>query len=158
MFVTCFMAVLDPQTGHLCYANAGHDVPYHVTANGVKELRATGMPLGLMPGMAYEEKETMLAADDYFLLYSDGLVEAHAPDREMFGFPRLQDIIGRPPRRRRSEPIPARPAGDFTGPDWEQEDDVTLVTIQRLPHAARERLAAPWRELASFEVAQRARQ
>ncbi len=61
MFVTCFMAVLDPQTGHLRYANAGHDVPYHFTADGVKELRATGMPLGLMPGMAYEEKETMLA-------------------------------------------------------------------------------------------------
>ena len=85
--------MLNPQTGHLRYANAGHDVPYHWTANGVKELRATGMPLGLMPGMAYEEKETTLAANDYFLLYSDGLVEAHAPDREMFGFPRLQALL-----------------------------------------------------------------
>ena len=66
MFVTCFIALLDPQTGHLRYANAGHDVPYHFTADGVKELRATGMPLGLMPGMAYEEKETTLATTIIF--------------------------------------------------------------------------------------------
>ena len=60
MFVTCFFAMLDPATGHLRFANAGHDVPYHYTSAGVRELRATGMPLGLLPGMNYEEKETVL--------------------------------------------------------------------------------------------------
>ena len=83
MFVTCLYAVLDPSTGHLCYANAGHDLPYCCTAAGVTELRARGMPLGLMPSMQYEEKETVLQPGDTLLLYSDGLVEAHAPDREM---------------------------------------------------------------------------
>ncbi len=152
MFVTCFMAVLDPQTGHLCYANAGHDVPYHVTSNGVKELRATGMPLGLMPGMAYEEKETMLATDEYFLLYSDGLVEAHAPDREMFGFPRLQELLAGHRDAQDLNQFLLDQLADFTGPDWEQEDDVTLVTIQR--HTRRERLAA----LGRLRGAQRPRQ
>src|SRR6476620_981049 len=60
MFVTCLYGWLEPATGHLRFANAGHDVPYVKTAGGVEELRARGMPLGLMPGMDYEEKETLL--------------------------------------------------------------------------------------------------
>jgi serine phosphatase RsbU (regulator of sigma subunit)/anti-sigma regulatory factor (Ser/Thr protein kinase) len=146
MFVTCFIALLDPQTGHLRYANAGHDVPYHVTAGEVEELRATGMPLGLMPGMVYEEKETTLALDEYFLLYSDGLVEAHAPDREMFGFPRLQELLAGNKDAHDLNQFLLDQLATFTGPDWEQEDDVTLVTIQRLKEKS------DWQPLADFEV------
>jgi serine phosphatase RsbU (regulator of sigma subunit) len=51
MFVTCLYAVLDPKSGRLRYANAGHNLPYLRTEDGVGELRATGMPLGLLPGM-----------------------------------------------------------------------------------------------------------
>ena len=64
MFVTCLYGVLDPETGHLRFANAGHDLPYVKTADGVVELRARGMPLGLMPGMPYEEKEAVLQPGD----------------------------------------------------------------------------------------------
>ena len=131
MFVTCFMALLNPQTGYLRFANAGHDVPYHFTKDGVKELRATGMPLGLMSGMAYEEKETTLGPDEYILLYSDGLVEAHAPDREMFGFPRLQLLLAEHQDGLDLNQFLLDELATFTGPNWEQEDDVTLVTIQR---------------------------
>jgi serine phosphatase RsbU (regulator of sigma subunit) len=52
------------------------------------------MPLGLMPGMDYEEKEITLERGESVLFYSDGLVEAHDPHREMFGFPRLRDLVG----------------------------------------------------------------
>jgi len=152
MFVTCFVALLNPSTGYLRYANAGHDVPYHVTSAGVEELRARGMPLGLMPGMVYEEKETTLALDDYFLLYSDGLVEAHSPrqassgEREMFGFPRLQKLLaGHKDAHDLNQFLLDQLAG-FTGPNWEQEDDVTLVTIQRLQEEN------SWQPLASFDV------
>ena len=55
------------------------------------------MPLGLMPGMEYEEKEAMLAPGESVLLHSDGLVEAHDPDREMFGFPRLKQTVADAP-------------------------------------------------------------
>src|SRR5215217_7115976 len=52
MFVTCFYAILDPHSGTLRYANAGHDLPYLRRVGGdAEELRARGMPLGLMPGM-----------------------------------------------------------------------------------------------------------
>lgn len=131
MFVTCFYAVLDPATGHLRYANAGHDVPYHVTDRGVVELRATGMPLGLLPGMRYEEKETRLAPGEHVLLYTDGLVEAHNPARAMFGFPRLQRLLAAHPTADALQEFLLADLAAFTGPDWEQEDDVTLVTIQR---------------------------
>ena len=93
MFVTCLYGVLDPETGHFRFANAGHDLPYVKTAEGSEELRARGMPLGLMPGMPYEEKETVLQPGDSLLLHSDGVVEAHDPDGEMFGFPRLKQCV-----------------------------------------------------------------
>jgi serine phosphatase RsbU (regulator of sigma subunit) len=87
-FVTCFYAILEPKSGGLTYANAGHDLPYLRRRSGdCEELRARGMPLGLMSGASYEEKEVELDAGEAALLYSDGLVEAHDPKREMFGFP-----------------------------------------------------------------------
>ncbi len=55
-----------------------------------EELRARGTPLGLMPGMRYEQKKVVLDAGDSALFYSDGLVEAHGPKGEMFGFSRLR--------------------------------------------------------------------
>jgi ketosteroid isomerase-like protein len=93
MFVTCFYAILDPESATLSYANAGHDLPYVRRGGECEELRATGMPLGLMPGMSYEEKEINLEAAEGALFYSDGLVEAHDPKGEMFGFPRLRKLV-----------------------------------------------------------------
>jgi serine phosphatase RsbU (regulator of sigma subunit) len=60
MFVTCFYGVLDPNSGSFAYANAGHDLPYVRRSSDTEELRARGMPLGLMPSMGYEEKEIVL--------------------------------------------------------------------------------------------------
>jgi serine phosphatase RsbU (regulator of sigma subunit)/anti-sigma regulatory factor (Ser/Thr protein kinase) len=155
MFVTCFYALLDPETGRLTYANAGHDVPYRYTAGGILELRATGMPLGLMPGMNYEEKEITLAPGEYVLLHSDGLVEAHNPEREMFGFPRLQTLMGDQPDGGELRAYLLDKLAEFTGPEWEQEDDVTLVTFQRAHSEAAPPETDPelaWEELATFEV------
>ncbi len=131
MFVTCLYGVLDPESGHLRFANAGHDLPYVKTTTGVVELRARGMPLGLMPGMHYEEKETTLAPGDSVLLHSDGVVEAHNPDRDMFGFPRLKETVADAPG---GQELIDRVLSDleaFTGPDTEQEDDITMVTLER---------------------------
>jgi serine phosphatase RsbU (regulator of sigma subunit) len=93
MFVTCFYAILDPESGSLSYANAGHDLPYVHYGDGAEELRAIGMPLGLMPGMSYEEKEIVLDAGEGALFYSDGLVEAHDHKGKIFGFPRLRALV-----------------------------------------------------------------
>lgn len=131
MFVTCLYALLDPATGLLQYANAGHDLPYRRHNSEVSELRATGMPLGLMPGMTYEQKEVVLEPGDSVLFYSDGIVEAHNPRREMFGFPRLMRLIGEYSGDIALKDYVLDQLTDFTGPDWVQEDDVTMVTLQR---------------------------
>src|SRR5215218_7170023 len=52
MFVTCFYAILEPKSASLSYANAGHDLPYVRHSGEAEELRARGMPLGLMSGMS----------------------------------------------------------------------------------------------------------
>ena len=94
MFVTCLYGVLEPSTGRFRFANAGHNLPYVRTADGTTELRATGMPLGLIPGIVYEETEAILEPGQVMLLHSDGVAEAHWRRREMFGFPRLLDVVG----------------------------------------------------------------
>jgi serine phosphatase RsbU (regulator of sigma subunit)/anti-sigma regulatory factor (Ser/Thr protein kinase) len=131
MFVTCLYAILDPASGHLEYANAGHDLPYRRHNGTVSELRATGMPLGLMPGMTYEEKEITLTPGENILFYSDGLVEAHNPKRRMFGFPHLMKLLEEIPGGTPVIDFLLAELATFTGNDWEQEDDVTLVTLHR---------------------------
>jgi serine phosphatase RsbU (regulator of sigma subunit)/anti-sigma regulatory factor (Ser/Thr protein kinase) len=152
MFVTCLYAVLDPASGRIRYANAGHNVPYVSTEGGVTELRATGMPLGLLPEMTYEEKEATLALGDTVLLHSDGLAEAHNPKREMFGFPRVAFLTGEASDGEVLIDRLLKELQEFTGAGVEQEDDITLVTIGRRAAGA----AAPKtaeRQLAAFEVA-----
>jgi serine phosphatase RsbU (regulator of sigma subunit) len=138
MFVTCLALVLDPVSGEVEFANAGHDVPYVRTQGGVTELRARGMPLGLMPGMEYEEKSFQFEPGDCALLHSDGLAEAHAPDREMFGFPRVAELVGKGPSGEALIDLCLTELTSFTGPDHEQEDDITLVSLQRSPSAWRQ--------------------
>lgn len=139
MFVTCLYAILDPATGRLTYANAGHDLPYRHTADGAEELRARGMPLGLMEGMQYEEKEITLLPGESVLFYSDGLVEAHNSRRDMFSFPYLRQLVANHDSGSEALiPCLLRELTQFTGPDWEQEDDITLVTLQYLGAAASE--------------------
>jgi len=133
-FVTCFYGVLDPKSGHLVYANAEHDLPYLYRRSGAaEELRARGMPLGLMPDMSYEEKGTILQAGDSALFYSDGLVEAHDPKDEMFGFPRLRTLVAEHGEERSLGNFLLEELYSFVGEGWEQEDDITLLTLERSP-------------------------
>ena len=130
MFVTCFYAILEPGSGHLLYANAGHDLPYLRRGSDAVELRARGMPLGLSSTMNYEEGEDSLDEGDGVLFYSDGVVEAHNPNREMFGFPRLRALIAEHDMERSLENFLLERLYSFTGEGWEQEDDITLVMLR----------------------------
>src|SRR5215208_174377 len=132
-FITCFYGILDPESGRFIYANSGHNLPCRRHHDQADELRARGMPpLGLMPGTEYEEKGAPLEVGDSVLLYSDGLVEAHDPEGEMFGFPRLRRLVAEHAAEEGSLPdFLMDELRSFTGDRWEQEDDITLVTLRR---------------------------
>jgi serine phosphatase RsbU (regulator of sigma subunit) len=89
------------------------------------------MPLGLMPGMGYEGKEILLGAGESVPLYSDGLVEAHNAEGDMFGFPRLRSLIAEHDKERSLADFLMEELYSFTGEGWEQEDDITLLTLER---------------------------
>jgi serine phosphatase RsbU (regulator of sigma subunit) len=131
LFVTCFYAVLEPKSANLKYANAGHDLPYLRRRSGdAVELRARGMPLGLMPGMSYEDQEVVLHGDEVALFYSEGQVEAHNPKGEMFGFPKLRSLVAEHGGEESLGDSLLEELYSFAGEDWEQEDDITLVTLR----------------------------
>ncbi len=96
-FVTLLYAVLDPRQGRLCLANAGHLLPmlHNDGSDGVQEVEIYGLPLGLTPDATYEEIGLALGSGDTLLLYTDGVVEALSPERELFGFERLTQTLSR---------------------------------------------------------------
>lgn len=137
MFVTCFYAILDPDAGKMVFSNAGHNLPYRLTKHEVMEIKAAGMPLGLMPDMEYDVHEMIIEPGDDMIFYTDGLVEAHNNDREMFGSQRLKNLFadfsgedGTLIDRLMQE------LKDFMGEDQEQEDDITFVGVKRYNSAA----------------------
>jgi serine phosphatase RsbU (regulator of sigma subunit) len=136
MFVTCLYALLDPASGHIRYANAGHPPPYKRTPDQIVEMRARGMPLGLMPDMVYEEKDITIHPGESVIMYSDGLLEAHNPQGEMFGSLRIREMIQTPACGEALIKCMLSELTSFTRPGWEQEDDVTFVCLDMhsFPH------------------------
>jgi serine phosphatase RsbU (regulator of sigma subunit)/predicted ester cyclase len=133
MFVTCFYAILEPNSGSLVYANAGHNLPCcrHEPTATTTDLSATGMPLGLMAGMSYEEKESVLAPGEGMLFYTEGLIEAHNPQGEMFGTLHLRGLLSELPMGGADlSATLLEELYSFTGEGWEQEDDITLLTLE----------------------------
>lgn len=132
MFVTCLYLILDPASGVITFANAGHNLPYVRGQGGVREVRATGMPLGLLPSMTYEEAQIQLSPEEVLLLSSDGIVEAHDQDSQMYGFPRLQEKLAQAGAGQDIIAYLLDDLMDFAGEAHEQEDDITLLSITRL--------------------------
>jgi len=88
--------------------------------------------------VTYDDKETTLDYGESLLMYSDGLTEAHNPQGEMFDYPRLRQYLEYQPdvaplHREALIKFLMDRLAEFTGPNWEQEDDVTLVTLVRSP-------------------------
>jgi serine phosphatase RsbU (regulator of sigma subunit)/anti-sigma regulatory factor (Ser/Thr protein kinase) len=145
MFVTCLYGVLELDSGRLVFANAGHNLPVLAADGTVTELLARGMPLGLMPGMTYEETEAMLDPGAHLLLYSDGVTEAHDADREMFGGGRLSAVMAQAGSSDGGTLLRTllEALADFAGSASEQEDDITLVALRRDPVDALTEVSVP---------------
>lgn len=132
MFVTLFYCVLDRESGHLVYVNAGHNPPIHYRneSGTLHTLLPTGMAMGVMPGNTYSVGEISLAPGDVIVLYTDGVTEAFNVAGEEFGEGRLMDIVIASHDRRAGEILENIFSGvrAFIG-GADQSDDITVVVI-----------------------------
>lgn len=140
MFASFFYGVLDPDAGRFTCANAGHNPPLLIRADGTAAwLEEGGLLLGMMPDLEYPQSEITFGRGDVLVLYTDGITEAEAPHPaagdepgEMFGEERLERVV-RDVRERTAAQIrdaiqgavERHLAGDPAG------DDITLVVIKR---------------------------
>jgi len=95
MFVTLFLGVLNVETGHVVYCNAGHNYPFIIKKDGaVAELKGThGTPLGAMPDIIFGSSELQLDHGDTIMLYTDGVSEAIDLDEKQYTEKRIKDKL-----------------------------------------------------------------
>ena len=133
MFVTVVYGTLDVRSGAVCYANAGHTLPYVVPAAGdVRAVpRSGGLGLVLAPDFPYEDRTLTLAPGDALVLYTDGVTEATAADGELFAEQRLADALAEVPGTAPAEMIRhVRCAVRRFSDDRPQRDDLTMLALQ----------------------------
>ncbi len=134
MFITFFCGILDLSTGLLRYCNAGHNPPM---LNTEKLPVLPNFPLGVMPGMVFQEQETRLGYDDTLFLYTDGLTEAENASSEQFGEERMKAFLG---TKRNAQALldTMQEAVDCFVSDAPQSDDLTVLVIHYMAHPATE--------------------
>jgi len=131
MFVTFFCGVLNTRNGQVDYSNAGHNLPYHLTGDGVSALENTGgRSLGLLDRSPYASGRLVLRPGEALLLYTDGVTEAMSPDRAFYSDQRLEEYLARTrgsgPRQIVGDLI--GDVRDFSG-SAPQSDDITLLAL-----------------------------
>lgn len=134
MFVTVFFAVLDPPSGRVVYANAGHNPPlrYCAATREVMEIKGHGTALGVIPDLALHDYAVDLEPGDILLLYTDGITEAFNSREEEFGDERLASLLATSGHLSASEVVDeiTHAVSQFTG-EHAQLDDLTLVAFKR---------------------------
>jgi sigma-B regulation protein RsbU (phosphoserine phosphatase) len=133
MFVTLFLARLDPASGTLSYCNAGHNPPYRLSGTLVVAIEdAAGIVLGIEPAAAYVDGALTLAADDRLFLYTDGVTEAFNRAGEPFGEARLEAVLSGQ-QNSCAEMIKAvtEAIAAFTG-DAPQSDDIAMLALRHV--------------------------
>jgi len=134
LFVTIFYAVINPETGHMLYASAGHNPPLLVHTDGqVEDLHCPGMALGILEEVQLGEKETHLKPGDLLMLYTDGITEAINAEGEEFGVERLAKIAIASRNEPASEILAQVDTAVTTFAAGQPPfDDVTLVVARRV--------------------------
>ena len=134
MFVTLFLAVYDPASGELIYANGGHNPPVIFRADGTSSLLPTtdGIALGIFPDISFREKSITLSPGDSAILYSDGVTEAENDAAEQFELDRLYDVFAEaPPGDARGATEAVLKAVTAFADGAPQFDDITCLTLWR---------------------------
>jgi serine phosphatase RsbU (regulator of sigma subunit) len=122
-FATAIALRLDPR-GNCIIASAGHLSPF---VNDQEMELPGALPLGIAPGVVYEENQILLKEGDHLALYTDGLLEARNAAGELYGFERVHMLFTRRPD--------AEQASE-SAVSFGQDDDITVLTLERLPEPA----------------------
>ena len=132
MFCTFFLGILDLQTGHMQYCNAGHNAPVLMRTSGETEFMSVvpNLPLGLFEGVAYEGQECTLMKGESLFLYTDGVTEAENSDKELYSDEHLLEFLEMHRQKRPSE-LAEEVFSDIVrhAADAEQSDDITIMCL-----------------------------
>jgi len=135
--ITCFYALLDPSSGRLQYANAGHEPVFYRRAGAVEAMPALPLRLGEQLDIAFEQDEITIDRGEYLLFCQRELVEAANSEGDLLGVERLQEVIRQHPQADEALIDAIRAAArKFAGSDWDEEHELTLITMERLPATA----------------------
>jgi len=132
-FITLFYLILDPAAHKIRYSNAGHNPPMLRRTSGETScLEVSGMPLGILPEIAYGTSEAELGPGDVLILYSDGITECMNGDGDMFGEERLEEVLA----ATASEDAQGIRGAIFSAVDQFRQDrpysdDMTLIVLKR---------------------------
>ena len=132
-FVTMIYALLEPETGRLHIAGAGHPLPLLLSPQRLQEVPAYGLPLGLTPDATYDTTTIQLAPGEAVLFYTDGVTEALNASRELWGEERLRATLRSQPHRSAQELVAliCDRARQFSG-RTPQSDDITVMALKAL--------------------------
>ena len=134
MFVTVLYAVYNPATGHLSYANGGHNLPviFHGDGSCTVLPYTEGLALAVLSGVEFVEGEVTLAPGDTLVLYTDGVTEAMDAENEEFGMNRLQTVFagGAPQGAEAANETVFAAVREFVA-GAPQSDDITCLTLRR---------------------------
>ncbi len=137
MFVTAFLALLDPKTGVLVYANAGHNLPLliHTLPAKISSLEKDGIALGVLPQAEYKDKKITLELGETLLFYTDGVTEAFSAEGELFSEPRLVNALLNSPAASADELLVSidELIQEFRNGE-PPSDDLTMIALRRTGH------------------------
>ena len=133
MFVTMWVGILDYETGHLEYVNAGHNPPLLLReGSGWQWLKnRSGLPLGLLSGGTYKTHTLDIQPGDKIFVYSDGVTEAMDVDRHLYGEERLESQLNANCSEHPEALVKAvRSDVAEYAQDAEQSDDITILALE----------------------------
>ncbi len=138
MFVTMFIGLVDLQTGHLNFCNAGHNPPVILTLQDGSRVTSAefiemepNFPIGIMPGMEFEGEEIADISNKPFFVYTDGLNEAENRQQEQFSDERLLDILQNTPFQSSEQTIEMlREVVETHRDGADPNDDLTMLCIR----------------------------
>ena len=136
MFITAIYAILDPRTGELLYANAGHNLPliHRFEQDALEQLPKGGTALGVLPEVELQNHALTIQPGDTLVLFTDGACDTLAPSGEDFGEGRLRQVLALNSGNSAASLLEHL---DIALSEFRQDmppfDDVTFIAVRRLP-------------------------